>query len=297
MFSVLSYGRLVARAVLGGLSQTDSRDYSLVTASCGFGKDFRKGILKKGMCYGDDACFVARHRTADVLGVADGVGGWRDYGVDPSQFSGTLMRTCERLVKEGRFVPSHPVGILTTSYCELLQHKAPLLGSSTACIVVLDRTTRRLHTANLGDSGFLVVRGGRVVHRSDEQQHYFNTPFQLSIAPPEAEGVVFSDSPDAADSTTFDVQLGDIILTATDGLFDNMPDYMILQELKKLKNSNYESIQQTASSIAEQAHELAYDPNYMSPFAQFACDNGLNVRGGKPDDITVLLSIVAEYTD
>lgn len=42
-------------------------------------------------------------------------------------------------------------------------------------------------------------------------------------------------SPDAADSSTFDVQLGDIILTATDGLFDNMPDYMILQELKKLK--------------------------------------------------------------
>ncbi|XP_042297815.1 LOW QUALITY PROTEIN: protein phosphatase PTC7 homolog [Sceloporus undulatus] len=363
MFSVLSYGRLVARAVLGGLSQTDSRDYSLVTARCGFGKDFRKGIQKKGCAYGDDACFVARHtpprrpgggrelgrmgpskdcaqgklkaaalgairqllallsnihsgrptrfsvlpfahsevapvsKAHYVDGVADGVGGWRDYGVDPSQFSGTLMRTCERLVKEGRFVPSNPVGILTTSYCELLQNKVPLLGSSTACIVVLDRTSHRLHTANLGDSGFLVVRGGEVVHRSDEQQHYFNTPFQLSIAPPEAEGVVFSDSPDAADSTTFDVQLGDIILTATDGLFDNMPDYMILQELKKLKNSNYESIQQTARSIAEQAHELAYDPNYMSPFAQFACDNGLNVRGGKPDDITVLLSIVAEYTD
>lgn len=33
------------------------------------------------------------------------------------------------------------------------------------------------------------------------------------------------------------MQLGDIILTATDGLFDNMPDYMILQELKKLKVS------------------------------------------------------------
>lgn len=45
-------------------------------------------------------------------------------------------------------------------------------------------------------------------------------------------------SPDAADSTSFDVQLGDIILTATDGLFDNMPDYMILQELKKLKVIN-----------------------------------------------------------
>lgn len=46
-----------------------------------------------------------------------------------------------------------------------------------------------------------------------------------------------SSSPEAADSSSFDVQLGDIILTATDGLFDNMPDYMILRELKKLKVS------------------------------------------------------------
>uniref|UniRef100_A0A4W5JT77 Protein phosphatase n=1 Tax=Hucho hucho TaxID=62062 RepID=A0A4W5JT77_9TELE len=239
------------------------------------------------------ACFLMCSKSS----VADGVGGWRDYGVDPSQFSATLMRTCERLVKEGRFTPSSPVGILTSGYYELLQNKVPLLGSSTACIVVLDRRSHQLHTCNLGDSGFLVVRGGEVVHRSDEQQHYFNTPFQLSIAPPGAEGVVLSDSPEAADSASFDVQLGDIILTASDGLFDNMPDYMILQELKKLKSANYDSIQQTAQSIAKQAHELAYDPNYMSPFAQFACDNGLNVRGGKPDDITVLLSIVAEYTD
>lgn len=44
-----------------------------------------------------------------------------------------------------------------------------------------------------------------------------------------------SSSPDAADSSSFDVELGDIILTASDGLFDNMPDYMILRELKKLK--------------------------------------------------------------
>lgn len=72
-------------------------------------------------------------------------------------------------------------------------HSCVSAGSSTACIVILDRQSHRLHTANLGDSGFLVVRGGEVVHRSDEQQHYFNTPFQLSIAPPGAEGAVLSD--------------------------------------------------------------------------------------------------------
>uniref|UniRef100_A0A671T4B4 Protein phosphatase n=1 Tax=Sinocyclocheilus anshuiensis TaxID=1608454 RepID=A0A671T4B4_9TELE len=277
MLSVLSYGRIVARAVLGGLSQTDGRDYRLITASCGFGKDFRKGILKKGMCYGDDACFIARHKSADVLG--------ERHQNSVCYISVVLAQIC----RVGDFIEAS--NSMTSGYYELLQNKVPLLGSSTACIVVLDRRSHRIHTCNLGDSGFLVVRGGEVVHRSDEQQHYFNTPFQLLRVPPKA-------LPEAADnSSSFDVQLGDIILTATDGLFDNMPDYMILQELKKLKNTNYDSIQQTARSIAEQAHELAYDPNYMSPFAQFACDNGLNVRGGKPDDITVLLSIVAEYTD
>ncbi|NWW51169.1 PPTC7 phosphatase, partial [Pedionomus torquatus] len=213
-------------------------------------------------------------------GVADGVGGWRDYGVDPSQFSGTLMRTCERLVKEGRFVPSNPVGILTAGYCELLQNKVPLLGSSTACIVVLDRTSHRLHTANLGDSGFLVVRGGEVVHRSDEQQHYFNTPFQLSIAPPEAEGVVLSDSilylTKTSKKTVWrNIKLGNESIGKGQSAHRNE----LFQRQTCTCNSNYESIQQTARSIAEQAHELAYDPTYMSPFAQFACDNGLNVRG------------------
>lgn len=73
-------------------------------------------------------------------GVADGVGGWRDYGVDPSQFSATLMKTCERLVKEGRFTPSNPVGILTSGYYELLQNKVPLLGEYIEMIHLVTNT-------------------------------------------------------------------------------------------------------------------------------------------------------------
>ena len=51
----------------------------------------------------------------------------------------------------------------------------------------------------LGDSGFLVVRRGQVVHRSHEQQHFFNTPFQLSLPPSEMESDVLADQPEAAD--------------------------------------------------------------------------------------------------
>lgn len=56
-------------------------------------------------------------------------------------------------------------------------------GSSTACIVALHNEKRILHTANLGDSGFVVIRKNAIVHRSQEQQHYFNSPFQLAIHP------------------------------------------------------------------------------------------------------------------
>ena len=66
-------------------------------------------------------------------------------------------------------------------------------GSSTACIVALDRSKQTLHTANLGDSGFMVVRQGHVVHRSNEQQHSFNTPYQLSLPPEEHRTEVLHD--------------------------------------------------------------------------------------------------------
>lgn len=53
--------------------------------------------------------------------------------------------------------------------------------------------------------------------------------------------------------------------------------------VRSFQAPSYDSVLQTAQSIAQQAHDLAYDPNYMSPFAQFACDNGLNVRGTYTD--------------
>ena len=62
------------------------------------------------------------------LGVADGVGGWRAYGIDPGEFSSYLMRTCQRLVELGHFSPSKPAGLLARSYYELLEHKKPILG-------------------------------------------------------------------------------------------------------------------------------------------------------------------------
>jgi protein phosphatase PTC7 len=64
------------------------------------------------------------------IGVADGVGGWRNYGIDAGEFSNFLMRTCERLVQSNIFNPQHPVDLLANSYYELLEHKKPILGKA-----------------------------------------------------------------------------------------------------------------------------------------------------------------------
>jgi len=44
-------------------------------------------------------------------------------------------------------------------------------------------------------------------------------------------------SPDLAETTSFTVQEGDIIVLGTDGLFDNMKDEMIIKHIARLKVS------------------------------------------------------------
>ena len=97
-----------------------------------------------------------------MIGVADGVGGWRQYGVDPGQFSMQLMQACERLVKAGYFVSDQPARLLAQGFSEMQASKKPVIGSSTACLAMLSHADGKLYTANIGDSGLLVVRDGQV---------------------------------------------------------------------------------------------------------------------------------------
>ena len=61
-------------------------------------------------------------------------------------------------------------------------------------------------------NGSIYLQQGEVVHRSQEQQHYFNTPFQLSLPPTHLQSQVLSDRPESADSYEFSVEDGDVIL-------------------------------------------------------------------------------------
>jgi len=239
---------------------------------------------------GEDACFATSH----AVGVADGVGGWAQRGVDAGLYSGTLMREAQSRAKD--LADTCPVALLHEAY-EATQSTEDLLGTTTACVVTLcDSGTIR--GANLGDSGFMLFRpdpaaaggrGGRgplqLLFRSEDQQHSFNFPFQL--------GTDSSDRP--ADSATWQTQAqtGDVLLLATDGLFDNMFDKDITALLTKIMAKDAQGEDKPACvQLAQRAHHVACQRNCECPFSAKAREEGIAHYGGKMDDITVLIATV-----
>lgn len=86
--------------------------------------------------------------------------------------------------------------------------------------------------------------------------------------------------PESANTTNFQVEDGDVILLATDGVFDNVPDQLLLNELKSVEGvKDPLRLQSVANSIALMARKLAFDQKFMSPFAKAARNNGINIVG------------------
>lgn len=84
------------------------------------------------------------------------------------------MKNCSEVVTSGEFDPHRPDLIITSAFNEMSISPRPI-GSSTACVVVVHK--RVLYAANLGDSGYLVYRNGKIIHKSKEQIHAFNVSF------------------------------------------------------------------------------------------------------------------------
>ena len=71
---------------------------------------------------------------------------------------------------------------------------------------------------------------------------------------------VLADRPDAADQYAFSVEDGDVILLATDGIFDNVPDRLLVEEMDKVQHCKDEVVlQQSANTIALMARRLSRD--------------------------------------
>ncbi|KKF95979.1 5-azacytidine resistance protein azr1 [Ceratocystis platani] len=192
---------------------------------------------------GHDAFFISHlgDTGAVAFGVADGVGGWVDSGVDPADFSHGI---CDYMAMVSFAYPGHdpvsPKAIMQKGYEAVCNDRTVVAGSSTA-VVGVAAPNGAVEIANLGDSGFIHLRLGAVHAYSKAQQHSFNTPYQMSVIPPSMAariatfgGAHLSDMPHQSDITHHNLQSGDVLVLASDGVWDNMFNEDILKVVGKM---------------------------------------------------------------
>ncbi|KAK1290907.1 putative protein phosphatase 2C BIPP2C1 [Acorus calamus] len=228
----------------------------------------------KALTGGEDAYFVAHENW---LGVADGVGQWSLEGINAGLYARELMDNCARFVSELQTIPgTKPEEVLIRGSAVT---RSP--GSSTAVVSFCDGQV--LHVANLGDSGFIIIRNGAVFKRSTPMLYGFNFPLQIQSG---------DDAAPLIETYAIDLHAGDVIITATDGLFDNLYEQEIAAiVLKSLQASLSPS--EIAEFLVKRAQDIGKSASSRSPFADAAHAAGYSgYTGGKLDDVTVIVSIV-----
>lgn len=167
----------------------------------------------------------------------------------------------------------------------------------------------------VGDCSIMLARRGRVLYVSEEQQHNLDYPYQL--------GTGSSDTPSDGVRLLIPVQKGDMVVIGSDGLFDNLyprhiarlmwralsPVYAEFNYPGRDTNGNGDNrrtrlidgmmhgLQEGVDAVLKEATAVANDIRCDSPYASRCIEGGALYEGGKPDDITVLASVIGEEDD
>ncbi|KAI0489657.1 phosphatase 2C-like domain-containing protein [Xylaria cf. heliscus] len=286
---------------------------------------FVHGELIRGWTNGDDAVYASDH----FLCVNDGVGAWsaRARG-HPGLWSrlilhfwvGAMEEDIARSRPPGSAYQPDPKRYLQTAYertVEATSGPNDCLGTTTAAGAQLfykgdlenpeSKVIPLLYATNLGDSRIMVIRAKsqEIIYKSEEQWHWFDCPRQLGTNSP--------DTPNKnASVETIELTEGDICLTMSDGVIDNLWDHEIVDIVSK-------SVQRweageggqacgdrthganggmtfVAEELRNAAKAVATDPFAESPFMEHAIEEGLASAGGKLDDISVVTALCRRST-
>ncbi|KAF8514031.1 phosphatase 2C-like domain-containing protein [Gautieria morchelliformis] len=287
---------------------------------------------------GEDFFYVQemKNGSGTSFGVADGVGAWVESGIDPSLFSQALCYHAHRYSRsawagEPETEPGQPYDDpvegweLTPQECIELAHGGVLrerivqAGSSTICVLNVNARTGVLRAANIGDSGFIILRSSNIAYTQPPQTHFFNCPYQLAKLPSTFRRYTgaYVDSPKHAATYSTQLRGGDIIIAyvccqlvkgctdnhgyracfKTDGLADNVYPAEIssvVSLVMRQTSTEEQQAQDLADRLVEYARSCMFKKNKVSPFEKGAVREGIYYRGGKVDDVTVVVAIVEE---
>ncbi|XP_033148439.1 probable protein phosphatase 2C 62 isoform X3 [Brassica rapa] len=230
----------------------------------------------KALAGREDAYFISDNNN--WLGVADGVSQWSFEGISEGMYAQELMSNCEKIISdETAEICDDPVHVLHRSVNETKSS-----GSSTALIAHL--SNNELHIANIGDSGFMVVRNRTVLQKSSPMFHHFCFPLHITRG---------DDILKLAEVYHVNLEEGDVVITASDGLFDNLYEKEIVSIVCRLLEQGLEPQQRIAELVAAKAQEVGRSETERTPFGDAAKEEGHDgYRGGKLDAVTVIVSLV-----
>lgn len=288
------------------------------SATADSGHWFWAGGCTIGKC--GASCEDAFSISKQGLAVADGVGGSKEfahYGMDAGSYAAELTQLAVQALDsniESKRQNNHENAALRA--VSMAETGGTAYGASTLCVTCLSTSCGppTLSAANLGDSGFIVLRASgasarrTVVVKSREQQHAWNHPYQFMRVPPalaqrveQVQGgkPIYYDTSDDCHLYEIDLCVGDVVLLFTDGFSDNMDCDKLLDlvELLDFECSRHDRVHlvdpaHLAEKLAEAAHLISLDSAAHVPFQDSARKAGKNMKGGKRDDVTVVAARV-----
>lgn len=236
----------------------------------------------KGNKVGEDAYYL----SPSCLAISDGLT-WESSPFDPTKYSRELMTNIgQALVTLPAETRLHPQAIMLRAAAET---KAE--GGATCCVVTIDPVKAKIYSANIGDSGYYLVRRSEkgkaeIVGKSKDVAIHFNRPRMLGMQ---------GDSVDLCYVDSHDVRDKDLLFLYTDGFAFNMFPEQVCSFLKPfLSLDQTPDLEVIVEMMAEKAFKQSQDMLFDSPFAIKAAENMLGLRwdGGKPNDITLIAAQV-----
>jgi protein phosphatase PTC7 len=247
---------------------------------------------------GEDSYFISTDNV--TVGVADGVGGWRKYEKTFSHiWSQGLMNLCEKHSENH----TSPFEIIKHAYEDI---NKDIVGSTTVTVVRLSEESQslKLNFYSIGDSLCSVYReGSGVVFSTNKTSYEFNYPYQLGSR---EISTVYDGTNESCE-----VEQGDILICASDGVWDNLFHEDIEEIIIKVsskyhmqhrldagtqRNSTDENRQSFVKELARQVVRQAYIrgsvQNTETPFSESAGKAGYDSIGGKLDDTTAIVSYI-----